>query len=95
MCFQNTCVPSLKSVGSKIISLVSFWCKTLFSGSLLHLSLILPLDTNDLHTQEMIHLLSEEEGITTEEEGGQEAVGVTTPLGQADTPLILGSILPT
>ena len=65
LCFQNTCVPSLSSVGTKIISLVDFWCKTLLSSSLLHLSLILPLDTNHLHTQELIPLPSEGEEIIT------------------------------
>jgi hypothetical protein len=65
--FQNTYVPSLKAVGSKIIALTSFWCKNLKNGSLLHLSLVLPLDTNDLYTQELLPL-SEEEKVTLEDE---------------------------
>ena len=82
----------MTSVGTKIISLVSFWCKTLLSGSLLHLSLILPLDTNDLHTQELILLPSEGEETITEEEGGdQEEAGATTPMEHDVIILMLGS----
>ena len=48
ICFQNSSIPILQVVGSKIISLTTFWCKSLNDGSLLHLSLILPLSTNDM-----------------------------------------------
>ena len=48
LCFQDASIPSLKVVGCKIIFFTTFWCKTLNNGSLLNLSLILILDTNDL-----------------------------------------------
>ena len=59
ICFQNHSVPTLQVVGSKIISLASFWCKTLNDGSMLHLSLILPFHTNDMPCQVMIPLGAE------------------------------------
>lgn len=93
-CVFKTRVLSLKYVGSKIISLVSFWCKTLLSGSLLLLSLILPLDTNDLIIQELQPLMSDEEmTFTEEEEEVEEEEGETTLLAQGDLTLMLGTTL--
>ena len=46
-------MPTFKAIGSKIIALATFWCKTLNNGSLLNLSLIMPLDTNDLPSQDL------------------------------------------
>ena len=81
ICFQETCIPSLKSVGSKIISLVKFWCNHTNTGSLLQLSLILPMDTNDLNSQDLIPLMSEEENTLLEELVEEEVLaGETTPM---------------
>lgn len=90
LCFQNTCLPSLKSVGSKIISLTSFWCNTLHNGYTLHLSLILPFDTNNLLTQELHPLMSEGE-LTMSAVGVEEEDGETTPPIQGDITLMLGT----
>lgn len=54
ICFQNTSIPSVQAMGSKIIALSTFWCQSLNNGSLLHLSLILPLNTNNLSCQDLI-----------------------------------------
>ena len=59
ICFQNVSIPSLQVVGSKIISLSTFWCKSLYDGSLLPLSLILPLHTNNIPCQVIIPLEEE------------------------------------
>ena len=42
LCFQQSHMTTFKALGSKIIALATFWCKTLNNGLLLNLSLIMP-----------------------------------------------------
>jgi hypothetical protein len=51
LCFQNGCISTLKSFGAKIISLASFWCKSLNNNSYLKLSLLMPLNVDLLPHQ--------------------------------------------
>ena len=48
---DNTTPISAKSVGFKIISLATFWCKSSSDNSYLKLSLMLPCDVKDLPDQ--------------------------------------------
>lgn len=57
-CFNNTAIPSLATLGSQIISLTSFWCKSNLDESFFKLSLILPMDLNNLPQADVI-ILSE------------------------------------
>lgn len=66
LCFQNSSKPTIQVIGAKIIAMASFWCKTLSGQSFWKLSLILPLDVTNLHTQDLM-IPSEEEDLTEEE----------------------------
>ena len=79
-------MPTLKAIGSKIIALATFWCKTLNNGSLLNLSLIMPLDTNDLPSQDLT-VLGPQEPV---QEGDSELVVENPLLAQEDLTHMLG-----
>lgn len=54
LCFQNSSIPSIQSVGAKIISLATLWCKSLGTNQLLKLPLLMPLDVVDLPCQNLV-----------------------------------------
>ena len=58
VCFNNTVIPTLASLGSQIISLTTFWCKINSDDSFFKLTLVLPMDTLFL-SQAGIIILSE------------------------------------
>ena len=65
---DNTTPISAKSLGFKIISLATFWCKSSSDNSYLKLSLMLPCDVKDLPDQ-----------ILEEEEESTQALGASNP----------------
>ena len=70
--FHDNSTPiSAKSLGLKIISLATFWCKSRSENSYLKLSLMLPYDVKDLPD----HILEEEEEST-------QVSGTGSPPGQ-------------
>lgn len=54
ICFQNTSIPSVQTVGAKIIFLTIFWCKSLGDNQLLKLSLLMAFDVGDLPCQDLV-----------------------------------------
>ena len=48
ICFQNSPIPSIRSVAASIISLTLFWCKSRLDNSYFKLSLIIPFDVSSL-----------------------------------------------
>lgn len=49
VCFENATIPPLTSIGSNIISLASYWCKTRNDDTYFKLTLILPMDVYNLN----------------------------------------------
>lgn len=49
VCFENATIPPLTSLGSNIISLASYWCKTRNDDTYFKLTLILPMDVSNLN----------------------------------------------
>ena len=85
LCFQHTNIPTLQAVGSRIISLSTFWCQSLNDGSFQHLPLILPMNTNGLPCQDLIQV-----GVQ-QGNGFEDGVGaVPALLEQSITTLTLG-----
>ena len=78
--------PKKKIYKTEIIALATFWCKTLNNGSLLNLSLIMPLDTNDLPSQDLIIIGQQE----TVQEGDSEIEVEHPMLTQEDLTHMLG-----
>ena len=65
---DDTTLISAKSLGFKIISLATFWCKSRSENSYLKLSLMLPYDVKDLPDQ-----------VLEEEEESSQALGAGLP----------------
>ena len=72
VCFNNTPIPTVASLGSHIISLTSYWCKANLDDSFFKLTLILPMDVTFLSQTGAITLseidISEEESNTWDSE---------------------------
>lgn len=59
VCFSNIGIPSLSTIGSQIISLTTFWCKSNLDNSFLKLTLVLPMDVENLSQAGNFIILSE------------------------------------
>lgn len=49
ICFNNSPIPSLQSIGTHIITLTSYWCKTRNDDTYFKLTLILPMNVSFLN----------------------------------------------
>lgn len=58
VCFNNLAIPYVASLGSQIISLATIWCKFNSDESFFKLTLILPMDINNLSQAGSIIILS-------------------------------------
>ena len=54
LCFQNRSIPSVQSVGAKIVSLATLWCNSLGTNNLFKLSFLMSLDVVDLSRQNLV-----------------------------------------
>ena len=59
LCFTDAVILTLSSIGSSIIFLASYWCKSNLDDSYFKLSLILPMDVTQLSQVGPLIILSE------------------------------------